>query len=275
MEINWEKHLFLWCKNKEYSMENTFIKYRDILRQILRKFPNLESTPLIEIQEYTASIENPFTRNNTLVIIRWAFDVVLKSPIDCRDLPYAKKPRKIQPIYTESEALKIIAATKSQKQKSILALIIDCGLRASEPCSIYLSDCNMDEQRIIIRQAKGNKDRIIYPSAYVWELLQCYIDCWHTAPEKFLFEGEKKNMPYTTSSIRQFTERSCKISGVEYKGIHAFRRFNGSWKVQNGVPETVVADLLGNTIKTLHKHYLIHSPNYLRNTASPLQNIHL
>lgn len=275
MKIEWEKHLYLWCKNKGYSMESTFIKYRTILRQVLCKFPNLETTPLIEIQEYSAAIDNPQTRNNTLVVIRWAFNVVLKKPIDWRDLPYSKRERKIQEIYTHEEAIKILQATKSPKQKALLSLIIDAGMRASEPCSILLSDCSIDEQKIIIRQAKGRKDRTVFPSAYVWELLKDYIETWHRTPTKYLFEGEKKEMPYTTSSIRQFVERSCKIAGVKYKGIHSFRRMNGSWKVQNGVPETVVADLLGNSVKTLHKHYLIHNTDYLRNTTSPLQNISL
>lgn len=276
MAIEWERHLYLWCKNREYSMENTFIKYRDNLRQVLRKFPNLETAPLIEIQEYTASIDNPFTRNNILVIIRWAFNVVLKKPIDWRDLPYANKPHKIQEIYTHEEAIRILEATKSPKQHALLAVIIDTGMRAKEPCAIHLSDCNIDEQKIIIRSAKGSKDRIVYPSAYVWELLKDYIETWDKTPTRYLFEGDKKEMPYTTSSIRQFVKRSCKKSGVKYKGIHAFRRFTGTWKVQNGIPETVVADLLGHSsTKPLHKHYLIHSPVYLKNLASPLMKNNL
>lgn len=245
------------------------------MRQILRKFPSLETTPLIEIQEYASSISNPNTRKNILVVIRWAFDTVLHRPIDWRDLPYPKKAHKIQSIYTQIESIKIIGATNSDKQKAMLALIVDTGMRAKEPCSILLSDCKMDERKITIRQSKGRKDRVVFPSDYVWDLLTEYLEYHYKTPERFLFEGEKAGMPYTTSSIRQFVERSCKKCGVEYKGIHAFRRFNGSWKVQNGVPETVVADLLGNTVKTLHKHYLIHNTDYLRNTISPLQNIQL
>lgn len=85
-EINWQKHLYLWCKNKGYAMDTTFIKYRDTLNRILRKFPNLEHSALIDIQEYAASIENDNYRKNTCVVIRWAFSVVLKNPIDFRDL---------------------------------------------------------------------------------------------------------------------------------------------------------------------------------------------
>lgn len=275
-QINWVKHLYLWCKMKGYSMENTFPVYRDTLNKVLRKFPHLEEATITQIQEYAISIENENTRKNTLVVIRWAFNTVLKKPIDWRDLPYPKRKRKVQPIYSEQEVATLFSSLKNEKQKAIFALLVDCGLRASEPCSILLSDCFIDEQKIIIRSCKGGKDRTIYPSEYVWGLLSDYIETWHTTPTKYLFEGAKKQMPYTKSSIRQFVERSCKIAGVEFKGLHSFRRFNGTWKVQNGIPETIVADMLGHSsVKPLHKHYLIHSPFYLKNLASPLMKNNL
>jgi hypothetical protein len=59
MNIDYEKQLYLWCKNKEYSMENTFLKYRTILRQVLAKFPNLETTPLLDIQDYLRNTISP------------------------------------------------------------------------------------------------------------------------------------------------------------------------------------------------------------------------
>ena len=270
MEINWIKHLYLWCKMKEYSMENTYPVYRDTLNKILRQFPKLEETPLIEIQEYAASIPNDNTRKNTCVLIRWAFNTVLHKPIDWRDLPYPKRTRKVQPIYTHEEAIRILQATKSPKQKALLALVIDQGLRISEPCAIYLSDCNMDERRIILRATKGGNERIIYPSQYVWDLLKDYIETWHTLPNVYLFEGQEEGMPYTTSSIRQFVERSCGIAGVPYKKVHAFRRYLITWSIENKIDITAVADKVGHkTIKTIQESYLYHSANYLKSIETP------
>lgn len=107
-DINYQKQLYLWCKMKGYSMESTFLIYRDILNKILRQFPNLEDATLTDIQEYAASIKNDHTRRNTCVLIRWAFSVVLKNPIDYRDLPYPKRVNKPQPIYSHEEAVKIL-----------------------------------------------------------------------------------------------------------------------------------------------------------------------
>ncbi len=268
-QINWVKHLFLWCKMKGYSMENTFPRYRDTLNKILRKFPKLEETPLIEIQEYAASITNDNTRKNTCVLIRWAFNTVLHRPIDWRDLPYPKRSRKIQPIYSHEEIMKVFHSVKHKKQKAILGLLIDKGMRINEPLKIKIADCNSKECRIILRSAKGKRDREIYPSKFVWELIKDYWNELQEKPKVFLFEGDTVGNPYTEESVRGFIRRHCKITGVEYKAVHSIRRMTGTWMVQNGVPETVTADTLGNSVRTLHQYYLNNSPDYLRGIASP------
>lgn len=274
MEPNYQKQLYLWVKNKGYS-ENTFIAYRDTLSKIEKKFTSLSTTSLLEIQEYTASIQNDNTRKNTCVLIRWAFNTVLHKPIDWRSLPYPKFKKKIQPIYSHEEAIKILQATKSPKQKALLALIIDCGLRASEPCSIYLSDCRMDERKMILRSTKGDSDHVVYPSQYVWDLLDVYLSVWKPTPLKFVFEGQIAGNPYTTSSIRQFIERSCNICGVEYKAAHSFRRYMITWSIENAVDITAVAHKVNHTsIRTIQKHYLNHSEKYLKGINSPLTQPH-
>lgn len=269
-DINWIKHLYLWCKMKGYSMENTFPVYRDTLNKILRTFPKLEATPLVEIQEYLSEIKNDNTRKTHCVLIRWAFDTVLHKPIDWRSLPYPRQSITIQPIYSQEEIMKVFNSVKHKKQKAILGLIIDRGTRIGEPLKIKITDCDSKKGQITLRQAKGKRDRFLFPSPFVWKLIKDYWNELKIKPTVYLFEGEQKGFPYTQTSIRKFVIRHCKITGVEYKGIHAIRRLAGSWWVENGVPETVAADTLGNSVKTLHKHYLIHSPTYMQNVPSIL-----
>lgn len=272
MKIEWQKQLYLWCKLKGHSMDTTFIIYRGVLNKILTRFHDLQDATLPELQEYAASIPNDNTRKNTCVLIRWAFDAVLHKPIDWRDLPYPKRKKKIQPIYSQDDILKVLQSVANEKQKAILALIIDQGLRASEPCAILISDCNSKERKIILRSTKGDNDRIVYPSQYVWDLIRAYWNKWSVKPEKYLFEGQIKGNPYTEESIRGFLKHHCKKAGVKYLGVHAIRRFTITWKVENGVPETVVAESVGHkSVRTIQNHYLIHSPTYLRNVPSPIK----
>jgi len=265
------KRLYNYLRLSGSKSVNTLTKYRDTLNVILNQFPEPEKATLLDIQEFALTFKNDNTRKNVCVLLRWLYNKVLNRNIQWFELPYPKRKKKIQPIYSHEEAIKILQATKSPKQKAILALIIDCGLRCSEPCSIYLSDCFMDERKIILRSTKGDKDHVIYPSQYVWDLIQSYLESWHTTPKKFVFEGQIAGNPYTTSSIRQFIERSCKICGVEYKAVHSFRRYLITWSIENKVDITAVANKVNHSsIATIQKHYLNHSANYLKSIHSPL-----
>jgi integrase len=266
------KRLFLNCRMKGYSMENTYKVYKAILNQILERFPEPENIGLIDIQEFASSFTNNNTRKNICIILRWLFGTVYSRPLDWRELPYPKRTKKVQPIYNRGDILKVLHSIKNAKQKAILALIIDQGLRVSEPCGILVKDCNSKERSIILRSAKGDHDRVIYPSQFVWHLIKIYWNQWKKeVTDKYLFEGQVKGNPYTTHSIQAFLERKCKLAGIEYLGTHAIRRFTGTWWIENNVPLNVAAEKMGHSSsRTLEKHYLIHSPTYLKSVASPL-----
>jgi len=266
------KRMFNYCRLNGFSKTNTWQVYRAILNQILAKFPEPENVGLIEIQDFASSFTNDNTRRNICIILRWLFNTVYNKNLDWKSLPYPPRKKKVQPVYLQDDILKVLNSINNEKQKAILALIIDCGLRVSEPCAILVADCNSKERKIILRSAKGDEDRIIYPSQFVWDLIKVYWNEWEKDKgDKYLFDGQTKGNPYTTGSIRGFLEMYCKIVGVKYLGVHAIRRFTGTWWIENKVPLTVAAEKMGHsTTRTLEKHYAIHSPTYLRDVVSPL-----
>lgn len=266
------KRLYHYCKLNGYSMTNTLLVYRAILNQILEQFPEPENVGLIAIQEFASTFTNENTRRNVCIILRWLFNTVYNNPLDWKSLPYPRKHKRVQPIYAKEDILKVLNSIKNSKQKAILALMIDCGLRVSEPCAILIADCNSKERRITLRSAKGNNDGVIYPSQYVWDLIAVYWKKWKKeATDKYLFDGDQKGNPYTKSSIYKFLKSHCQRSGVNFLGTHAIRRFTGTWWIENNVPLSVAAEKMRHSSShTLEKHYLIHSPTYLKGVASPL-----
>lgn len=266
------KRLFNYCRLKGYSKTNTYPVYKAILETIIKAFPDPETAKLTQIQDFCASHKNNNTRKNTCVVVRWLFNSVYGMNIGWMELPYPKKTKKVQPVYSQEDILKVLNLIQNEKQKAILAMIIDSGLRISEPCSILISDCNSKQGSIILRSVKGDNDRVIYPSPHVWDLIKKYWNAWgnHT-PKVYLFEGQKKGEPYSPTSIRQTIKRYCGYAGVKYLGAHAIRRFTITWSIENEVPISVMAQKVGHaSVKTIEKHYAIHSPTYLKNIKTPL-----
>ena len=212
---------------------------------------------------------NGYSKTNTYPVYRAILNQILKQ---------FPEPERVGLIaIQEFASTKVLNSIKNTKQKAILALIIDCGLRVSEPCGILISDCNSKERKIILRSAKGNNDGVVYPSQYVWDLIAVYWKQWgKKLSDKYLFDGQIKRNPYTKRSISAFLETHCKECGVKFLGTHAIRRFTGTWWVENNVPLAVAADKMRHSSsRTLEKHYLIHSPTYLKEIKSPLSQIQL
>ena len=266
------KRLFNYILLKGYSKTNTYEIYKSHLNTILKRFPEPAQIELLDIQDFAIRFQNDNTRKNVCVVLSWLFNSVYNKNIQWFELPYPKKKKKVQRIYSRENILKVLESITNEKQKAILALIIDCGLRASEPCSILISDCNSKERSIVLRSTKGDQDRVIYPSENVWNLIKCYWNSWSDKPETFLFEGQRKGNPYTKESIAGFLKTHCNKTGVEYLGIHAIRRFCITDSIEKEVPISVMAEKVGHSsCRTIEKHYLIHSPFYLKNIYSPLR----
>jgi integrase/recombinase XerD len=266
------KRLLNYCRLKGYSKTNTYGVYKSMLEKILHKFPDPEAAKLTQIQDFAATHKNDNTRRNICIMIRWLFNSVYSMDIKWYELPYPKKTKKVQPVYDQDDILKVLSLIRNEKQKAILALIIDCGLRISEPCSILLADCSSKKGSITLRAAKADNDRVIYPSPDVWELIKVYWNKWaDEVPKIYLFEGQIKGKPYSPSAIRETIKRYCGYAKVKYLGVHAIRRFTITWSIENDVPISVMAQKVGHSsTRTIEKHYAIHSPTYLKGIKTPL-----
>lgn len=68
---------------------------------------------------------------------------------------------KLPTIVTEEEFRKLIEATDKYKDKIAFLLAFGSGLRVSEVKNLGKKHIDMDDRKIMIREAKGGKDRVV------------------------------------------------------------------------------------------------------------------
>jgi integrase/recombinase XerD len=83
---------------------------------------------------------------------------------------------------------KIIDITENLKHKTIITTIYSCGLRLSELLELKIFDIRSEQDCIVIRQSKGNKDRIVMLSPKLLDLLREYYKKYK--PKEYVFEGQ-------------------------------------------------------------------------------------
>lgn len=92
--------------------------------------------------------------------------------------------------------------------KVFFRLVYCCGLRNSEACNLKIGDLDLENKRITINHSKGDKDRYVYFSNDLQELLRKYIQyLLEYINSEFLFPGQNSSEPVIRTSIsRKFNE---------------------------------------------------------------------
>jgi integrase/recombinase XerD len=192
--------------SRRYSA-NTIKTYTEALRTFFKFYSH---KTIHEINnEDLIRINNEYILRNNLSIsfqnqIVNAIKLFFRKIENCEmkvDLILRPKPEKKLPnVLSKEEVKQIIEAPKNIKHKAMLSLIYACGLRRSELLNLKISDIDSARHLLIIRNAKGKKDRVVPVSDKLIELLRTYYKMYK--PLTWLFEGQNKNEPYSEKSLQ-------------------------------------------------------------------------
>ena len=76
-------------------------------------------------------------------------------------LPVPSAGRRIPKALPVAQARRLLSAPMSQRDRAMIALMIDAGPRAAEVAGLDLSDVDLIERTALIRRGKGDKSRMI------------------------------------------------------------------------------------------------------------------
>lgn len=158
-----------------------------------------------------------------------------------------KEKKKLPVIVTEDEFTSIIKHTLKRHHKVAFLLGFGAGMRISEVVNLQPEDVNVLEKRILIRQGKGGKDRIV------------------PLPKGFK-EKHLKSLPIKCGvrSLQRAFKDACKRAGLlEAKPtlhFHSLRHGFATRMVAQGVPIHHIRTLMGHTNISTTNVYLEANP---------------
>lgn len=151
------RHLSYRTEQSYVSWIKQFILYHD------KRHPGeMDETHVSEFLTYLAVKRNiaSSTQNQALSAILFLYRHVLKKEIGwINDVERAKKPSRIPVVFTKTEAEAIL--NRLEGSKWIMAsLLYGAGLRLMECLRLRVKDIDFEYNQIIVRDGKGQKDRI-------------------------------------------------------------------------------------------------------------------
>ena len=268
----------LWLRSKRYS-ENTIKTYWDALILFLKYFANktVEEITNDDIIAYNNEyiLKNKLSssyQNQVVNAIKLFYLQIENKRIDIKLIHRPKRARLLPNVLSKEEVKLILTASTNIKHRAMLSLIYSCGLRCGE--LLALKPMHIDSHRnvLIIKQGKGNKDRIAPLSDKTITMLREYDQMYK--PKEYLFEGQRAGEPYDSRSLQNVLKKSLAITGIEKPvSLHWLRHSYATHLLESGTDLRYIQEILGHKSSKTTEIYTHVSTKSIMNIVSPFDNL--
>jgi integrase/recombinase XerD len=215
------------------------------------------------------------TVHSRINALKFYYEQVLKREKFFLEIPRPKKPMLLPRLLNETELARLFNALRNKKHKAMLFTAYSAGLRVSEIVNLKISDIDNKRMQILVRQAKGKKDRYVNLSPVLLDILRKYVGEYKPRPVEFLFESEQTGGPYPTRTVQQIFHNAKTGAGIRKDvGIHSLRHSFATHLLDKGTDIKYIKDLLGHFNIRTTEIYLHVSKKQLVNIVSPFDDLY-
>jgi integrase/recombinase XerD len=267
-----------WLKSRRYS-ENTISTYTDCLKTFLKFFAEKS---LAEINHHdVVTFNNQYIlakqlsasyQNQLVNALKLFFNVVQNKSINVELIHRPKREKLLPNVLSKEDVKLILSASNNIKHRAMLSLIYSCGLRCGELLNLKPEHIDSKRGLVIIKQAKGKKDRIVPLSNKILELLREYYKA--SKPHNWLFEGQLKGKAYDERSLQSVLKQSVSKAGIKKPvTLHWLRHSYATHLLENGTDLRYIQELLGHSSSRTTEIYTHVSNNAIQKIASPFDTL--
>lgn len=269
-------HQTLILKSYSQSTIKTYLNEVGVFLRTIRGYPaDTFSTQRIKdyLQYCTEKLKlTENTLHSRMNALKFYYEQVLKREKFFWDVPRPKKAIQLPKVLSKEEMIRLLKAIENLKHKTMIMLGYACGLRVSEITGLEIRDIDEDRRLLLIRKAKGKKDRVVSLSPVMLVILREYKLSYK--PEKYLFEGQIKGTTYSTRSLESIIKAAKNKAGITKTGsMHMLRHSFATHLLDKGTDVVFIQKLLGhNDLKTTLRYLHVTNKDML-NILSPLEDI--
>ncbi len=266
-----------WLAIKRYS-DNTIKTYIETLKSFLTFFKNkpVQDISHEDVIRYNHDfiIKNKLSasyQNQVINSIKLYFSTIENRQLEVNLIERPLREKKLPNVLSKEEIKLILDAPSNLKHKAMLVLIYSCGLRRSELLNLKPADIDSKRGVIIVRQAKGKKDRIVPLSVKALEMLREYYKSFR--PVTWLFEGQIKG-PYDERSLSNVLAQAVAKAKIKKPvTLHWLRHSYATHLLENGTDLRYIQEILGHNSSKTTELYTHVSTKSIRNVKSPFDEL--
>jgi len=247
--------------------------YKDRLLPFARSCPTLPRRPE-PVEYFLATIQgSPETKFDVYRALKTFFKFMssrrrLPNPMDAVQSPRHLKT--LMPTLEIGELMRLLHSAESPRDRAIITLLVDCGARAGEVCSLLKH--NIKQETIIVHGKVGWREVPISE-----ETRRLLLQFAALSPDDHVFHGHKG--PITRHLIYAIVRRALERAGIKGPklGPHRLRHaFGKNFLVQGGDLRSL-QEIMGHAdIKTTEKYATLNLTDIIKKHRkfSPLRAAH-
>jgi site-specific recombinase XerD len=266
-----------WMRNKRYS-ESTITTYTQGLKVF---FNFLDNKPPEEIEnedlerfnkEYIIARKYSVSFQSQVINgVKLFFCIRQKRKLALEFIERPKRPKLLPNVLSKEEVKQILNIHKNIKHRAMLSLIYACGLRRGELLNLKIQDVDSGRGLLIIRQAKGRKDRVTPLSKKLLELLREYYK--YEKPKRFLFEGVGGEK-YSAGSLQKVLKNALVKAKIRKPvTLHWLRHSYATHLLENGTDLRYIQELLGHNSSRTTEIYTHVTDYSIKKIKSPFDDL--
>lgn len=182
-------------------------------------------------------------------------ELIDKTPMATVTMPRVEKL--LPTSFTKEQAQAIIGACDTERDKTMVLVMLDTGLRACELLALNIEDVDTRAGEILVRHGKGQKQRTVYiglkTRKQMAKMLAKRPDWRAKSP---LFVSERSGDRLTMSGLFHFMKRLRNRTGLQHVQAHTFRRTFALWSLRAGMSVYHLQRLMGHEDLTVLRRYI-------------------
>ena len=166
-----------------------------------------------------------------------------------------KLPKRLLEVLSRDEVQRMEDAAATERDKLILRLLADTGIRLGELLGLRAVDLiERDRNHYLRVRGKGDKERLV-PIPRLWRRLQRYVE--HGRPKDTaadrIFLGLRRRPhgeyePLTESGVEQSVHALAERAGINKRVYpHLLRHSYATWALNRGMNPIMLAEILGHS----------------------------